>query len=195
MKFPKLLFLSIFLMGCDTTPPVKIIDNRPIAELSLIKKFHVADSLYSAEVNEIKKTETRDKQKTELIKFVTDSLHGNAKQWNAFIYSIDVKNWPTDYIEVTLLIPKGRILDPEEKHPDYNNIVLTSKILLNDNSPVKSSLKQLLKGDKVLITGTFEKTKAGEIEIDTNMGLPNDGYIFTNPKLDFKIESIAKQGK
>lgn len=194
MKFPKLLFLSIFLIGCDATPPVKIADPRPAMELSLIKKFHTADSLYTSESNEIKKKEIYDKQKTELITFIKDSLPSEVKQWYAFVYQIEVVRTPVDYVEVTLLIPKNTYLDDGEKYPQYSNIVLSSKVSFNDSS-VKDSLKELSKDDKVLVTGSFEKGTLSVGLISNAVDGTNDEFIFANPKFEFNIKSIVKQGK
>ncbi|MBB6108963.1 hypothetical protein [Mucilaginibacter lappiensis] len=190
MKFQNLLFFSIFLMGCNTTPPVKVIDPRPATELALIKKFHVSDSLFTSESNEIKKKEVYDKQKTELEKFIIDALPAEVKEWHAIVYKIEVD----DYIEVTLLIPESGSLNENDKYPQYDNIVLFSNESLND-SPVKTSLKELSKGDQVLVTGSFEKDEIGNPYLDSNMDdLGNrNGFIFSNPKINFKIKSITKQ--
>ncbi|MEZ2338315.1 hypothetical protein AB6735_21880 [Mucilaginibacter sp. RCC_168] len=198
MKLSRLLFPSFFLLGCNTTPPpAKIveIDNRPFEEQSLIRKFQLADSLYDEfETNEIKKTETYEKQKTSLIKFITDSLHDEAKQWHAIVHEISVKHWPADFIEVTLLIPKGIMPDKDEKYPEYSSIVLSSGIPLNEKSSVKNSLRELSKGDNVLVSGSFQKSEAGDIDFAAYTDvLSHDGDIFTNPKLEFDIKNIVKQ--
>lgn len=194
MKVSKLLFLPLFFIGCNTSQPVKKIDDRPMDELSFIKKFHVADSLFSSEINDIKKTETYDKQKTELTRFITDSLPKEVKQWHAFVYKIKAESFPTDEIEVTLLIPQNTFLNTEQKYPELSNIVLSSKASLNDSS-IKDSLKELLEGDNVLVTGSFEKDDTGNVNLDSNTDDINNkqGFIFSNPKISFQIKSIIKQ--
>ncbi|WP_431200116.1 hypothetical protein ACRQ5D_17905 [Mucilaginibacter sp. P25] len=118
-----------------------------------------------------------------------DTLHAKAVQWQATLYQIELKSYPVDYIEATLLVTPKIYLDDDQKYPDLSNIVLSARVL-PDNTIIKDKLKDLLKGDRVLITGSFEKNKTGDIEFTSN-GDDKD-YAFSNPKLDFKIESITK---
>ncbi|QEM09277.1 hypothetical protein [Mucilaginibacter rubeus] len=187
MKLSRLLLLaSLIVVGCK--PLVKITDGRPEEQLAFIKKFHVADSLYSQEENEIKKKEILDEQRAQLSKFITDTLHANVNKWQAIVSKIEVHNAPVDHIEITLLLTKDGDLDPGQKYPYLSNIVLFAQIKLED--PLKNKLKELLKDDKVLITGELEKTLTGDVEIQNNEH--HDEATFSNPQFELKIESISK---
>jgi len=187
MKISTLLLLSLIIAGCNSAPENKITDNRPATQLALIKKFNTADSLYFFESNEIKKNEALEKRKTELIKFITDSLHDDIKQWPAVIHEISVDK-PLSYIDVTLNISKkmGKYEDPSE----YKIIILHSKVSLSDTT-VKNQLKELLAGDSVFVNGSFEKDEIGKINFHGNNY--DERNIFSSPELNFQIKSITKQ--
>ncbi|SDP48700.1 hypothetical protein SAMN05428975_1426 [Mucilaginibacter sp. OK268] len=190
MKISNLLLLSLIIAGCNSAPENKITDNRPATQLALIKKFNTADSLYFYESNDIKKTEALENGKTELIKFITDSLHDDVKQWPAVVHEISVDKL-LDYIDVTLNISKkmGKYEDPSE----FKVIILHSKVSMSDTT-VKNQLKKLLTGDQIFVNGSFEKDDiVGDINFHGNNY--DDRDIFSSPELNFKIKSITKQTK
>ncbi|WP_413668916.1 hypothetical protein ACEN9X_02565 [Mucilaginibacter sp. Mucisp86] len=187
MKLSRTLLLPLFIIvGCE---PIKSIDNRPTDELAFVRKFRAADSIYSGEKNNIKKAEILEKQRAQLSKFITDTLHAKFNQWQAIVSQIEIYSAPTDYIEITLLITKDADLDPSQKYPDVRNIILSA--IIKPQDPLKDKLKELLRDDKVLVTGKFQKTLKDNI-VEVRNSLDSEESTFSNPKFDFKIEDITK---
>ncbi|WDF79661.1 hypothetical protein PQ469_06530 [Mucilaginibacter sp. KACC 22773] len=192
MKLPYILFLSILLASCDQSYMNKPIDNRPATELSLIKRLSIADSAYDASENEIKKTEAIEKGKSDIAKFIIDTLHSDVKEWPAIVHEIRVVQYPINYIDVTLLISKGITLD--EKYPNFNAVVLNAKVDQTD-SVLKNSLKELLRGDTVLVNGFFEKDVNENIDFTGYSIGQGDKEAFSNPSFNFTLKKITKKGK
>lgn len=188
MKLSNLLIFSVFCIGCNQSFMDKPVDNRPAAELALIKRVGSADSVCDAAINDIKKKEAIDNGKTTLAKFIRDTLHSEVKSWNATIYKMELSRFADSTIEVTLLIPnKGMELN--EKVLTSNTITLFAKTSFS-NLSVKNQLAAMQVNDKVLVSGSFEKDELGNIDVSTDD--INDNYIFTSLKFNFNIENITK---
>ncbi len=172
------------------TPPVKQVDKRPEAEKNLVDRFHTADSIYKAQINDIKKNETLETNTATLSLFVKDTLKLKADQWIAIVDKIQVVSWPTDYIDVKLIVPKApSSSDEEEKYPQYSNVILAAKESVS-NEPLKKQLKELIKGDTVLVTGTFDTEAHNTVNFTS--GMDSEQEIFSNPLFDFSIKTIIK---
>lgn len=183
--------LLVLSLGCNQqTKPDQKPDTRPQNELSFIKIFTKADSVYSAQHNEIGKKEVVDSSKATITHFITDNLQAKIENWQAVVKRINVDGLD-GAIDVTLMVSKGAELD--EKHPDFNAIILKSHIA--DNDQIKALLKPLSEGSKVLVTGAFltDKNKEGNIDFDTySLGSIDPEELLTNPQFNISITDISK---
>jgi hypothetical protein len=186
MKIKYLLYLPLVAFGCTSTTVEKVVDSRPLLELSLIKKLSLSDSIYQSQINDIKKDEALSNGKRTITKFIVDTLRFQVNDWHAFIHEINVREWNGEkFIDVELLIPKG--IELESDYPQYNSCGVPYI-----KNKVKDTLSGLNSGDKVIVTGTFmpdENTR--QIDFTGNEG--NEAqYTFINAKFNFLITDIKK---
>lgn len=184
LRFIPALFLFV---ACNSTQEGGEMDNMPAPEIAFIKRFNTADSAYSMNDNVIKKQEALKYHKEAIIKFVTDTLSGNADKWLGVLNKIEASRYADGVFEVTILVPKNNYLDKEM--PELNTIRLNAKV--DSNTVVKNALKDMQKGDRVIITGTFVKDIVGNIDYNANDFREQD--TFNEPEFNFKIENISKR--
>jgi hypothetical protein len=178
-----------FFISCETTPEKTYQDNRPIIEKDFIQKLAYADSDYKSQLNDIKRHDVLDSDKTIISQYIINKLKFKVNNWIGFVDDISVHQLDREnFIEANLLIPKDTVLTGD--YPQYNAIVLTAGVSIKPNK-IKEILKNLVKGDKVNFTGIFLPNGDRIIDFSSNMMVSPD-YLFSNPKFDFLIQDIKK---
>jgi hypothetical protein len=180
----------VTLNSCDQPAPVQK-DNRAADELAFIKVLGDADSTYHRQHNAITKKDVFDTTKIKVSHFITDKLKGKAESWEAEILSIE-PDLIDGVIDVELMISKGTPTT-DEKYPQYSSIILDGHSFHDEK--VKNMLKPLMKGDKVLVSGTFSADRDAEGNINFNsynLSSNSDEERLSNPVFIFTITAIKK---
>lgn len=185
MKYPKIFLLSLLFYSCQPVSET-VKDDRTAQQLSLVKRLSISDSLYTAEYNEIKKSELFDTEKEKLNSFLLDSLQSSFHKWPVTIYKMSVEDWPSKYIDVTFMTPLGKVLDA--KSPEYYSILIHAAVTF-DQVSVKDSLASFYPGNKVWISGNFLKRDTDQIDVSSS----STSRLFYNPEIQADLTLVSSK--
>lgn len=180
-----LLALSLAIFGCQQPKVKKEKDLRPENEILLVNKFKEADSIYSHQINDLRKSEVSDSAKNALSNYIIKDLSLKADSWIATVHEIKLDE-ELDNVEVKLLIKTTE--EPDEKYPEFNSIVLIGNANYKSKNLV-NALRTIKINDKVMISGRFVKTPTGIIFIMAYGSAEDD---LSNPSLTFELTNIKK---
>ena len=163
---------------------------RPNDEVILVKKLWDADSVLKLQTNDIGRQSVADSARADVSNYLTNILNAKVNNWIAYVGDMTANG---SHISLRLLIPKNWNL-ANNSHPDFTSVNLLVDLNSDADKTIVNMLKPLLQGDRVTISGKFEKN-GKKVDIDANqltmlIGEHMPETVLEDPWYDFKITDI-----
>ena len=183
------LLMVIFLSACNQSESIP--DPRPKAQIQFLHKVADLASDIKMGGNEIVVDDRLDSCRKAISRYVKDTLNNKFDNWVLRVEDINNRPMGFDVVGLTLLTHVDFNLD--SKYPQFDSNVFKSYIHYDKKSAI-DSLKNIVKGDLVKVSGTFDlKNKLLELEVNSESF--SEAGLFENPKFSFTLKSISKSKK
>lgn len=160
----------------------------PKEERQLLNEFNKWLYKYSSQNNDISKTEILEAAIPAVNDYSRNKMPKTFAKWVVQVGGTDILGSDDKVVETKFLVIRHD--DPNDKYPEFSNIVLTTTVPIRDKNAT-AMLKPLWKGEKVLLSGEFIALEEGD-QIYSN-GYSTEPYkILTNPKFNIKLKKIDR---
>lgn len=183
------LLTVLFLNACNQSESIP--DPRPKAQIQFLHKVADLASEMKMVGNEIVVDDRLDSCRKAISRYVKDTLNNKFDNWVLRVEDINNRPMGFDIVELTLLTHVDFNLD--SKYPQSDSNVFKSYIHYDKKSAI-DSLKNIVKGDLVKVSGTFD-LKNKLLELAVNSTSYSETALFENPKFSFTLKSISKSKK